>query len=47
VIATKFFGNLYPGDPNAGGAGRKNILAACEQSLRRLQTDLHRSVLDA
>jgi aryl-alcohol dehydrogenase-like predicted oxidoreductase len=39
VIATKFFGNLYPGDANAGGAGRKNIVASCEQSLRRLQTD--------
>jgi aryl-alcohol dehydrogenase-like predicted oxidoreductase len=39
VIATKFFGNLCPGDPNAGGAGRKNIVASCEQSLRRLQTD--------
>src|SRR5580693_4715755 len=39
VIATKFFGNLYPGDPNGGGAGRKGIVAACEQSLRRLQTD--------
>jgi len=39
VIATKFFGNLYPGDPNAGGAGRKNIVGSCEQSLRRLQTD--------
>jgi aryl-alcohol dehydrogenase-like predicted oxidoreductase len=39
VIATKFFGNLYPGDPNGGGAGRKNIVASCEQSLRRLQTD--------
>src|ERR1043166_9198257 len=39
VIATKFFGNLYPGDPNGGGAGRKNIIASCEQSLRRLQTD--------
>jgi aryl-alcohol dehydrogenase-like predicted oxidoreductase len=39
VIATKFFGNLHPGDPNAGGAGRKNIVASCEQSLRRLQTD--------
>jgi aryl-alcohol dehydrogenase-like predicted oxidoreductase len=39
VIATKFFGNLYPSDPNGGGAGRKSILAACEQSLRRLQTD--------
>ena len=22
VIATKFFGNLYPGDPNGGGCGR-------------------------
>jgi aryl-alcohol dehydrogenase-like predicted oxidoreductase len=39
VIATKFYGNLYPGDPNGGGAGRKSIIAACEQSLRRLQTD--------
>ena len=39
VIATKFFTNLYPGDPNGGGAGRKAIMASCEQSLRRLQTD--------
>ncbi|MCB9844495.1 MAG: aldo/keto reductase [Phycisphaeraceae bacterium] len=39
VIATKFLGNLYPGDPNGGGAHRKAIYAACEQSLRRLQTD--------
>jgi aryl-alcohol dehydrogenase-like predicted oxidoreductase len=39
VLATKFFGNLYLGDPNGGGAGRKAILAQCEQSLRRLQTD--------
>src|SRR3954449_11089537 len=39
VIATKFFGSLYPGDPNGGGAGRKTIVASCEQSLRRLQTD--------
>ena len=39
VIATKFSGNLYPGDPNAGGSGRKAILGACENSLRRLQTD--------
>jgi aryl-alcohol dehydrogenase-like predicted oxidoreductase len=39
VIATKFFTNLYPGDPNGGGAGRKSLVAACEQSLRRLQTD--------
>jgi aryl-alcohol dehydrogenase-like predicted oxidoreductase len=39
VIATKFLSNLYLGDPNGGGANRKSILAACEQSLRRLQTD--------
>jgi aryl-alcohol dehydrogenase-like predicted oxidoreductase len=38
VLATKFFGNLFPGDPNGGGAGRKAIVAQCEQSLRRLQT---------
>src|SRR5271156_2712862 len=25
VIATKFFGNLYPDDPNGGGSGRKSI----------------------
>jgi aryl-alcohol dehydrogenase-like predicted oxidoreductase len=39
VIATKFFAGLYPGDPNGGGANRKSIVAACDQSLRRLQTD--------
>jgi aryl-alcohol dehydrogenase-like predicted oxidoreductase len=39
VIATKFSGNLYPGDPNGGGSGRKSIIAACENSPRRLQTD--------
>ena len=39
VIATKFSGNHYPGDPNGGGSSRKSIIAACEQSLRRLQTD--------
>jgi len=39
VIATKFSGNLYPGDPNGGGSGRKSIVNACENSLRRLQTD--------
>jgi aryl-alcohol dehydrogenase-like predicted oxidoreductase len=39
VIATKFSGNLYPGDPNGGGSGRKSIIGACENSLRRLQTD--------
>jgi aryl-alcohol dehydrogenase-like predicted oxidoreductase len=39
VIATKFGTNLFPGDPNAGGASRKNIIESCEQSLRRLRTD--------
>jgi aryl-alcohol dehydrogenase-like predicted oxidoreductase len=39
VISTKFGMNLYTGDPNGGGAGTKAIVRACEQSLRRLQTD--------
>lgn len=39
VIATKFSANMDPGNPNAGGAGRKAIFAACEASLRRLKTD--------
>ncbi|MDJ1506072.1 aldo/keto reductase [Xanthocytophaga agilis] len=39
VIATKFFGTLYSGDPNAGGANRKSLMTACDNSLRRLQTD--------
>jgi aryl-alcohol dehydrogenase-like predicted oxidoreductase len=39
VIATKFSGNLYIGDPNGGGSSRKSIVAQCEESLRRLQTD--------
>lgn len=39
VLATKFCGNLHPGDPNAGGAGRKGILHQLESSLRRLRTD--------
>ena len=39
VIATKFSTNMYPGDPNAGGASRKNIVGSCDESLRRLRTD--------
>jgi aryl-alcohol dehydrogenase-like predicted oxidoreductase len=39
VIATKFFGSMLTGDPNSGGSGRKAVAAACEESLRRLQTD--------
>ena len=29
----------HPGDPNGGGSGRKTLINACENSLRRLQTD--------
>jgi aryl-alcohol dehydrogenase-like predicted oxidoreductase len=39
VLATKFFGGMYPGDPNSGGTSRKAIVNAAENSLRRLQTD--------
>ena len=39
VVATKFTFNMRPGDPNAGGNGRKNILRALDASLRRLGTD--------
>jgi aryl-alcohol dehydrogenase-like predicted oxidoreductase len=39
VLATKFTFNGRPGDPNAGGNGRKNVLRALEGSLSRLRTD--------
>lgn len=40
VLATKFtFHTGEPGNPNAGGNGRKNIYRAIEGSLRRLRTD--------
>ncbi|MEO1127611.1 MAG: aldo/keto reductase [Cyanobacteria bacterium J06639_16] len=39
VITTKFSYNSQPGNPNAGGNGRKNILRAVEGSLERLGTD--------
>jgi len=39
VIGTKFLGNLWPGDPNGGGAGRKAIVQQAEESLRRLRMD--------
>jgi len=39
VVATKFTFSARPGDPNAGGNGRKNMLRALEGSLRRLGTD--------
>lgn len=39
VIATKFCGNMHPGDPNGGGSGRKAVVHQVEDSLRRLKTD--------
>jgi aryl-alcohol dehydrogenase-like predicted oxidoreductase len=39
VLASKFFTNLFPGDPNGGGAGRSSINAQLNATLRRLQTD--------
>ena len=39
VLATKFTFNQSPGNPNAGGNGRKNIYRAVEASLKRLDTD--------
>jgi aryl-alcohol dehydrogenase-like predicted oxidoreductase len=39
VLSTKFSSNLYLGDPNGGGSGRKSIINQFENSLRRLQTD--------
>ena len=39
VLASKFFTNMHPGDPNAGGAGRSAILGQLHATLRRLRTD--------
>jgi aryl-alcohol dehydrogenase-like predicted oxidoreductase len=39
VVASKFFGNMFPGDPNGGGAGRGSIIAQLHETLRRLNTD--------
>ena len=39
VVASKFFCNMFPGDPNGGGAGRGSITAQLHDTLRRLQTD--------
>src|SRR6266545_4834878 len=51
VLATKVHGEMGPG-PNDRGNSRYHILKACEDSLRRLQTDhvdlyqIHRPALD-
>lgn len=39
VLATKVHGVMDDGDPNAQGTSRRHIIAECEASLRRLQTD--------
>lgn len=39
VLTTKYSLSGHPGDPNAGGNGRKAMLRALEGSLRRLGTD--------
>ncbi len=39
VIATKWLGNMWPGDPNGGGAHRKSMVDAVHHSLRRMRTD--------
>jgi len=39
VIASKFTFNTEPGNPNAGGNGRKNIQRSIEGSLKRLGTE--------
>lgn len=39
VISTKYSLTTRPGDPNASGNHRKNMVQSVEDSLRRLQTD--------
>jgi aryl-alcohol dehydrogenase-like predicted oxidoreductase len=39
VLATKYTLTMRPGDPNASGNHRKNMLRSVEASLRRLNTD--------
>jgi aryl-alcohol dehydrogenase-like predicted oxidoreductase len=39
VLSTKYSLAVQPGDPNAGGNGRKSMVRAVEDSLKRLQTD--------
>jgi aryl-alcohol dehydrogenase-like predicted oxidoreductase len=39
VLATKVHGAMDDADPNAQGTSRRHIIAECEASLRRLQTD--------
>ena len=46
VLATKFTFNTEPGNPNAGGNGRKNVYRALRLA-PQAENGLHRSVLAA
>ncbi|MCI0451117.1 MAG: aldo/keto reductase [Candidatus Latescibacteria bacterium] len=39
VVATKYTMCTTPGDPNAGGSHRKNLIQSLDASLKRLRTD--------
>lgn len=39
VLATKYALNMQPGNPNAGGNHRRNMVRSVEASLKRLDTD--------
>ena len=39
VLATKVHGRMDDDDPNAAGNSRRHVMAQCELSLKRLQTD--------
>ena len=39
VLATKFSVAMDESDPNSGGTSRRTVIASCEASLRRLDTD--------
>ncbi len=39
VVTTKYSNSVENGDPNAGGNGRKHMMRALDDSLRRLRTD--------
>lgn len=39
VLATKFYAPVNWDDPNSRGGSRRHVIRACEDSLRRLETD--------
>jgi aryl-alcohol dehydrogenase-like predicted oxidoreductase len=39
VLATKFYATMDRDDPNSRGGSRRNVIQACEASLKRLDTD--------